>query len=320
MRSRTNLIIIVALLFIAVYIPPPSQAALIKQSVLATPNCWLYPLTTKQTIIDSATLGVSKIDILEGNGLTDRGWLAWDPTWNNSSDLMAELQNPQLSLSDYTHPLNSNDHTLEVGDYVKSLAGNNSSVQTQVETLVGQELIIPVWDNFTNSPIAAYHISSFARVRIDSSSDINLVNLNPEILAIYLGQATREQCSSLALTKSGPGTAKVGNPITYTLTLTNNSSFTTTNLVITDAIPANASYLSGGTLVGNVVSWTVPTLPVSSTLTRTFSVTASQTITNSDYRVSADGNFSAAGAISVVTIVTEDDTKRIYLPVILKNF
>ncbi|MCP4359761.1 MAG: DUF11 domain-containing protein, partial [Chloroflexi bacterium] len=101
---------------------------------------------------------------------------------------------------------------------------------------------------------------------------------------------------SLTVSKSAPVTATVGAPITYTLTITNSGITTATNLLITDTLPANAYYVAGGTKVGNVVSWTIPSLAGNSSVTQTtFVVTASQTITNSDYKVSANGGYSATG-------------------------
>jgi hypothetical protein len=73
-----------------------------------------------------------------------------------------------------------------------------------------------------------------------------------------------------------------------------------------------------------VVSWTLSSLGFiegTNSLSRTFSVKAGQTITNSDYLVSADDNFSAAGLITVVTLIeaeTVEPPLRVYLPVILK--
>jgi len=325
MRSLLNLILVIDLLFLGIiYRPLPAQAAPRQPDMLSKtspslggtstgPDCLLYPMTAKQTVIDSAAPG-DTIDILGGfpelpAGNVDRGWLAWDPQWLNVSDLEAELQYPQLSLSNYTNPLDPDDHILNTGDYVASLPGNNNSTTTRavLHTLVGQEIIIPVWDNFS-LPYGAYQISSFARVRIDSPSNINLTTSNPTILATYLGPVTVEQCPYLSLTKSGPVTATVERPITYTLTLTNSGNLTATNLVITDAIPAYATYVDGGTRVGKVVSWTIPSLSVGSSLTRMFTVTATRTITNKDYRAGAEGNISTTGDLTVTTVISPDLT------------
>ena len=69
----------------------------------------------------------------------------------------------------------------------------------------------------------------------------------------------------------------------------------------------------------NVVSWTVFSLPFGGSLIRTVSVAASQTITNSDYQVNADGDVGAVGTEAVVTIINEPEKSAVYLPIILKN-
>ncbi len=104
---------------------------------------------------------------------------------------------------------------------------------------------------------------------------------------------------SLQIAKSGSTTAQLGDSITYTLTITNSGTATATNLVITDAIPAGASYISGGTQVGSVVSWTVASLPVSNTTQASFVVTVTQTITNSDYIGGAGLWIGGAEAVTV---------------------
>jgi uncharacterized repeat protein (TIGR01451 family) len=122
---------------------------------------------------------------------------------------------------------------------------------------------------------------------------------------------------ALSIAKSGPANVRAGERITYTLTVTNSGTGTATGLVISDTLPTGASYIGGGTLVGNVVRWTAPSLTASGGVTVTqFVVTATQTITNSSYRVTADGGVSATGSVSVVTLISGH---KIYLPVVLRQ-
>jgi uncharacterized repeat protein (TIGR01451 family) len=125
----------------------------------------------------------------------------------------------------------------------------------------------------------------------------------------------------LTITKTAPATVNAGDPITYTLTVANSGTTTATNLLITDTLPAGATYLSGGSHTGDVISWSVPNLPVSATTQVSFAVTASQTIVNSDYSVRADGGLIALGSDPVETIVLPNDNgllRRVFLPLVLK--
>ncbi len=127
-----------------------------------------------------------------------------------------------------------------------------------------------------------------------------------------------EATAALSIIKRGPSLAASGTPITYTLTVQNSGVATATSLVITDTIPTGATYVngSGGTPVGSVVSFTHSSLAPGGTLTKTFAVTTNQpSITNDDYRVSADGNISATGTVTVTT----STSVAIYLPIVLKN-
>jgi uncharacterized repeat protein (TIGR01451 family) len=110
------------------------------------------------------------------------------------------------------------------------------------------------------------------------------------------------------LVKNAPTLVASGQNITYSLTVTNNLSVTVSNILLTDTLPTNANYVSGGTLIGNVVNWTLSELPAGAGFSRTFVVTATQTITNNDYRVSSDGEYSAGAHAPVVTIVVEPIT------------
>ncbi|HRV93875.1 MAG TPA: hypothetical protein P5526_17085, partial [Anaerolineae bacterium] len=128
--------------------------------------------------------------------------------------------------------------------------------------------------------------------------------------------------SALALTKSGPATAVAGQPILYTLTLTNTLGLTINNVRITDTLPVGANYVSGGTRVGNVVSWTLASLAAHDTVQTSFIVTATQTITNADYGVTSGDGFRTTGTQSVTTVIDTGGEpslgNRYYIPVIFK--
>jgi uncharacterized repeat protein (TIGR01451 family) len=109
--------------------------------------------------------------------------------------------------------------------------------------------------------------------------------------------------ADLSIGKSAPVSVRAGDPITYTLTVSNSGVLTATNLVITDVIPTGANYISGGIQAGNIVSWTVNTLSPGSSTTMQFIITATETLTNSDYQVSADGGVTVAGKAAIVTLV-----------------
>jgi uncharacterized repeat protein (TIGR01451 family) len=110
----------------------------------------------------------------------------------------------------------------------------------------------------------------------------------------------------LEIGKVAPATAVVGDPITYTLTITNHGGTDATGLNITDLLPAGAAYLSGGSYNGSQVSWAIPTLPGYGFASQvTAVVTANDTITNSVYGATAAGGYSAMGQETAVTRIVD---------------
>lgn len=131
-----------------------------------------------------------------------------------------------------------------------------------------------------------------------------------------------EDLPALSIAKSGPSEAEPGESITYTIALTNTGSAVASGLVITDVLPVGAAFIAasdGGVPVDGMVSWSVSSLPDGGSLTRTFTVSAAETITNEDYGASCAEGVTVAGAIAVVTEISgEDGDHEIYLPLVVR--
>src|SRR4030095_13618240 len=119
---------------------------------------------------------------------------------NNPSTgyLENEVDFPQLAITQYTNMHDANDHSLSVNDWVRSLPGNNGGVNDtsdpRLDALVGQKIVIPVWDTWDG--VDDYHIVTFIEVRLilkEKDGGIDLTSTDPVIQAVYLGPA--ENCN-----------------------------------------------------------------------------------------------------------------------------
>lgn len=171
------------------------------------PLCFAMPFTIRNTQLSGASPG-QIFDVLHGypdiNGATpnqpgtnDRGFLAWDPQWNSTTDLRYELQSPRASFSSFRNARVLTDNTLSVGDWVASLPGNNGGALDRIVPYVGKgPIVIPVWDQFQTSlnpqMPAAFRISTFIRVELLNANPyaIDLVSNDPKIYARYIEPAT----------------------------------------------------------------------------------------------------------------------------------
>ncbi|HTP06791.1 MAG TPA: hypothetical protein VMP08_00970 [Anaerolineae bacterium] len=118
----------------------------------------------------------------------------------------------------------------------------------------------------------------------------------------------------LAIQAHAQAWAVSGAPITITLTAGNSGVVTATNTVITNTLPINAFYVSGGTLNNRVISWNVGNLAPNGSTQVNFVITATTTVVGNDYRVSASGGYSAIGNWIAVII----DPRQVYLPLVKK--
>jgi hypothetical protein len=87
------------------------------------------------------------------------------------------------------------------------------------------------------------------------------------------------------------------------------------NVVITDALPLNAHYVSGGTLLSDsVVRWTIPSLAANGgQVTVSFVVTTTGALVNAKYGASCANCIPAVGQAAVVT-----NGINTYLPLLFK--
>ncbi len=118
----------------------------------------------------------------------------------------------------------------------------------------------------------------------------------------------------LSIVKTAPAMALAGDPVTFTLFVTNSGTLTANNLVITDALPANAHYVSGGINIGNVISWTASSLAPNAVLSKTCVVTTALPILNEYYRVWDDSGISSAGSKAIYVDIMPFKVTRVVPP------
>ena len=115
--------------------------------------------------------------------------------------------------------------------------------------------------------------------------------------------------TTLSLVKSGaPDPVQAGALLTYTLVVANSGGITATGVTITDVVPTNTTWASGGTYAGGIVSWSGLTVAASSSLTVTFAVTVTRplpngtVITNTNYSVDSNETNPVPGTPLTVTV------------------
>jgi uncharacterized repeat protein (TIGR01451 family) len=120
----------------------------------------------------------------------------------------------------------------------------------------------------------------------------------------------------LSIMADGPETVGPGELITYTFTITNRGVKQATWVEVNNTLPDGATYVSGsgGTLTGNIVSWTLANLAENGgTAQVQYAVTAVGGVINKDYSTTCTGCISAVGSVEVRT-----NMKDLYFPIIMK--
>lgn len=119
---------------------------------------------------------------------------------------------------------------------------------------------------------------------------------------------------TLTVTKTAPTTVAPGESFDYTITVVNGTGKELTDLVITDEVPANTTFVSapdGGSFDGTAVEWLIPgPVAAGASVVRSFQVTAGGpsgvTIVNDNYGAVADEWPTPAVGSPVTTLIFED--------------
>jgi uncharacterized repeat protein (TIGR01451 family) len=110
--------------------------------------------------------------------------------------------------------------------------------------------------------------------------------------------------ADLAVLLEAPAVAQAGAPIIYTLTVANNGAAPADDVAVRAALPAGATYQSGGTLDGETVRWSIPALPgAGTTAVVSYTVTAQSNLLATDYGASLSGGPGTGSVPPVATTI-----------------
>jgi uncharacterized repeat protein (TIGR01451 family) len=127
-----------------------------------------------------------------------------------------------------------------------------------------------------------------------------------------------EGLPALAVSKSGPAWLNAGGYVTYTLTVTNTGVVTAHTVGLIDALPGGASFVAAshaGNTLGDTVRWpSFDVAPDGGVVTRTFTVSATDTITNHDYSATPQNLASVVGTVVVTSSLNHAPTANAGVP------
>jgi hypothetical protein len=144
----------------------------------------LYPIALHVKSLEGVAVGGIIKDIYNGVQPGNFGWLTWAGSPSEPT-LVTSLTPPGNSRT-YVNPLNRNDRTISVGDWVQGKPGvsNSDKVRKSLDTLKTIDIVVPVWDRAAKRGNGSlYRVTAFARVRI---TDYQLPKQN-RITARFLG-------------------------------------------------------------------------------------------------------------------------------------
>lgn len=101
--------------------------------------------------------------------------------------------------------------------------------------------------------------------------------------------------ASVAIEKTGPPWATTGQPVGFALVASNPGKLTASNLVVTETLPAGATYVTdsasdGGVYSNGVLTWDIGTLSPGESVRVSYEVTTTQDLVSDDYRIYSSSN------------------------------
>jgi uncharacterized repeat protein (TIGR01451 family) len=267
------------------------------------------------TLFDNATeaaLWADQIDITGNSSVPNHMGNILLSKINNAGTLAAGNAG-MLGTSDYNgfYHANRSNHIRVGGDKTLAEWTSTSGKDVHSSGFVSATLAqADLFYNETRSP----KVFTLSKPYFDLSGNsvVGSLTLQPYTSRILYPDLT--PIPRLAIQANAPPWVHSGDPITITLTASNNGTVAANNVQITDTLPTNAFYVSGGSLNGGVISWNAGNLAPSASTPVSFVVTATTTIINDDYRASASGGYSAIGSWIAVIV----DPQQVYLPLVTK--
>jgi len=206
---------------------------------------------------------------------------------------------------------------------------------------IGGDLHFDRDDYWSCTPFGGFDIGFVTLHEIGHSLGLEHENINPAVMNPYYnpglsGLLTDDKNGIIAVYGIKPPTANQNTVpfpilasteyITYTLFI-RNSSVTLTNVLITNTIPSSTTYVFGSASNGGsetfsgskVVTWPPTTISGNSAISRTFTVTITETITDGDILINTlSATSDEAANIENQLLVSIVNPKLIYLPLILR--
>jgi uncharacterized repeat protein (TIGR01451 family) len=267
------------------------------------------------TLFNNATataLWADQIDITGNSSVSNHSGNILLAKINNAGTLAAGNAG-QLGTSDYNgfYHANRSNHIRIGGDKTLAQWKLASSKDTHSTELISSTLALAeLFYNDTRS--ARTFTLNKPYFDLSGNSVFGTLTLQPYTSKILYPDLT--PIPRLSIQASALPTARSGETITITLTANNFGSVTATNVLITNTLPLDAAYISGGTLNGSTLSWAAGNLTPNASTQVSFIVTATTTVINADYRASATGGYSAIGPWLAVIV----DPQQVFLPTVRK--